>query len=244
MPSSSRRARQFTAWRCCSHRVAHRRAESCPTVCLQGCDANHFCLEPKSQRSQEAVIEERQTEVQTGWWKTQSGWAGSVSGDDEQGREGMAHGSNLCFFFFPPPLFRPLLSVYLSDLFFFHIYSFSFSFVHCQFSSLSLFLCLSSYSMTRLFFFIQVRIIRCLFFILWMWENIWVRQFGDYLQSNDTFPLIPLLWEKHAPARAESRAAAIIWLIDWQSATIWIITDSFQVGFEAKICKTSLVPAS
>lgn len=48
-----------------------------------------------------------------------------MSGDDEKGREGTAHGSNL-FFFFPPPLFRPLLSVYLSDLFFFHIYSFLF----------------------------------------------------------------------------------------------------------------------
>lgn len=108
------------------------------------------------------------------------------------------HTAPICFFFF---LHHSFALFYLStcQIYFFSTFIlFSFSFVHCQFSSLSLFLCLSSYSMTRLFFFIQVRIIRCLFFILWMWENIWLRQFGDFLQGNDTFPLIPLFWEKHA----------------------------------------------
>lgn len=35
-------------------------------ACLQGCDANHFCLESNSAKTREAVIEKRQTEAQTG----------------------------------------------------------------------------------------------------------------------------------------------------------------------------------
>lgn len=59
-----------------SPRLPQRQVVSCP-MCLQDRDVNHFCLESYSQRSQAwPVIEERQTEAKTGWWKTQSGLAG------------------------------------------------------------------------------------------------------------------------------------------------------------------------
>lgn len=107
VPSSTEKAHQFTVWRRSSYRVAHRRGESCP-ACLQGCDANHFCLELNSQRSQEAVIEERQTEAQTGWWKTQ--------------RRESRNGTWLQSLLLSLPLHLPLYLSYLSA-FFSHLFS-------------------------------------------------------------------------------------------------------------------------
>lgn len=139
VPSLSKRAHQFAAWHCCSCR----RAESC----RQGCDAHHFCLESNSARSWGAVTGERQTEAQTGWWKTRSGFAGWVS-DDERGERERHKCCNLCSF-----LYRPFSLLYLCthQSLGSHIYSLSFSFAHCPSSSLSFFLSLSSNTMTSLF---------------------------------------------------------------------------------------------
>lgn len=110
--------------------VAHTGRHTDEPKHAQGRGANRSCLESTSASSREAVVEERQTAAQTGWWKTQSGLAGWVSDDEKGPREWhMAPITalfSICLICQPPP---PS-----------HSCSLPFSFAHCLSSSLSLFL--------------------------------------------------------------------------------------------------------